>query len=474
MHTFNISGNYTDLYEITMGQTYFLEGRHEETACFDYFFRKIPNHGGYVLFAGLHELLDILENLHFTADDLSYLRDRGLHPSFVEHLKGFRFRCSVYAAAEGEVVFPNSPVLRVEGSILEAQLIESLLLNILNYQSLVATKASRMRQVAGKRTLSDFGLRRAHGLGSVMAARAAVVGGFNSTSNTYAAQLYGIPSAGTMAHSFIESYDTELEAFRAFARSRPNDCIFLVDTYDTLRSGVPNAIKVAKEQEAQGSRVKGIRLDSGDMAVLAKATRTMLDEAGLSYVKIVASNSLDEYEIQSLLEQQAPIDIFGVGTKLVTGQPDAALDGVYKLAMAAGKPRLKLSEAEEKITLPGTKQVLRMLDHHGNPAGTDAIVLTSEGNHINNVCFLTEPDRSQAISEHNQHPLLQKVLDKGKRLSPSPSLSAIAAFAQQRLTSLPEAFKRFEHPQQYQVGISRKLLELRGQLIAHYRPKQQA
>jgi nicotinate phosphoribosyltransferase len=464
MLTFTVSGSYTDLYEITMGQTYYLEGRTEDTACFDYFFRKLPNESGYVLFAGLEELLSILGDLHFTKDDLDFLTTLHLDPAFLDYLKRFAFRGNVYSVREGEIVFPNCPILRVESNIIEAQLIESLVLNVLNFQSLVATKASRMRSVAGNRSLSDFGLRRAQGLGALMAARAAIVGGFNTTSNVYAARLYGVTAVGTMAHSFVESYDEEIEAFRAFARSRPDDCTFLVDTYDTLKSGVPHAITVAKEMEHAGHRAKAIRLDSGDLAYLARAARMQLDEVGLQYIKIVASNQLDEYVIKSLLEQQAPIDIFGVGTRLVTGKPDAALDGVYKLSMASDKPRLKLSEDPKKIILPGIKQVLRVMDEQGKFYGADAILLSSEGENIDTMYHLFERDQSIKISDYKKQPLLHKVMAEGKRLSPTISLTSIAQYAQSQLALLPAEFKRFENPHLYKVGISRALMELREQL----------
>jgi nicotinate phosphoribosyltransferase len=463
MLSFTISGNYTDLYQIAMGEVYFLEGRKDVPACFDYLFRKIPNKGGYVLFAGLNELLPALETLHFTNDDLAFLRSLHFHPSYIAYLKNFQFRGTVYAVQEGEVIFPNSPLLRVHGSLLEAQLVETLVLNILNYESLIATKASRMRYVAGDRILSDFGLRRAHGPAGILAARAAVVGGFNSTSNVYAAALYGMEAAGTMAHSFIESCDSELEAFRAFGRSRPGNCIFLVDTYDTLRSGVPHAITVAKEMEQAGHRAAGIRLDSGDLAWLSKKARAMLDEAGLRYMKIAASNQLDEHVIKSLLGQQAPIDIFGVGTRLVTGLPDAALDGVYKLSMAGGQPRLKLSENIEKVTLPGIKQVWRATDAGGQFAGADAIALQEE-TAPDTMYHPYEAGASLVIKQYRQEPLLQKVMENGKRTTASPSLQHIAAYAGKRLALLPEEYKRFDNPHIYKVGLSKKLLALRDEL----------
>jgi nicotinate phosphoribosyltransferase len=471
MLSFAISGSYTDLYEITMGEVYFLENRTDNPVCFDYFFRKLPYQGGYVLFAGLQDVLEILEDLHFTDDDIAFLRKLNFHPKYIDYLQSFQFNGAVYAVPEGEVVFPNCPILRVEGNQFEVQLVETLLLNILNFESLVATKASRMRYVAGNRILSDFGLRRAQGPGGMLAARAAIAGGFNSTSNVYAARLYEVDASGTMAHSFIECYDAELDAFRAFAKSRPEQCIFLADTYDTLNSGVPNAIIVAKEMEKQGHRAAGIRLDSGDLAWLSKATRTLLDEAGLSYMKIVASNQLDEYVIRSLLEQQAPIDIFGVGTRLVTGQPDAALDGVYKLSMAGGKPRLKLSETLEKVTLPGIKQVWRVMDENGQFFGADAVAL-SEEEKIGTIYHPFESGKSLKIEYLHQEPLLHKVMENGKRLFPSPSLPGIAAYATQRLALLPTEYRRFENPHIYKVGISKKLMELRNNLAGKHKTVQ--
>jgi nicotinate phosphoribosyltransferase len=466
--TFTVTGNYTDLYEIKMGEVGFLENRNDNPVSFDYFFRKIPNEGGYVLFAGLHELLGILEDLHFTSRDIAFLRKLNFQPSYINFLEKFQFRGSVYSVSEGEIVFPDCPLLRVEGTQFEAQLVESLLLNILNFESLIATKASRMRYVAGNRILSDFGLRRAQGPGSVLAARAAIIGGFDNTSNVYAAEEYGLEVAGTMAHSFVESYDSEIEAFRAFARTSPGQCIFLIDTYDTLHSGVPNAITVAKEIEKLGFRAAGVRLDSGDLAFLAKAARHMLDEAGLSYMKIVASNKLDEYVIKSLLEQNAPIDIFGVGTRLVTGQPDAALDGVYKLSMAGGKPRLKLSESLEKITLPGIKNVLRVIDEKGQFFGFDAIVLAEERK-AGTIYHPFEPGKSFNVEQFHQEPLLHQVMKNGKRLSPAPSLTDIAAYAKRRLALLPEEYKRFENPHIYKVGISKKLADHKNRLVDQHK-----
>lgn len=463
-----ITGNYTDLYQMTMGEVYFMEGTKDNQVCFDYFFRKLPFKGGYVLFAGLHDVLEILENLHFTEEDLAFLKELKFQPSYIDFLKGFTFRGTVYAAPEGEVIFPNCPILRVEGTQFEAQLVETLLLNILNFESLIATKASRMRYVAGNRELSDFGLRRAQGPGGILATRAAITGGFDSTSNVYAAELYKLKVSGTMAHSFIESYDSELEAFRAFAKIRPANCVFLADTYDTLRSGIPNAITVAKEMEEKGCRAAGVRLDSGDLAWLSKAVRNMLDEAGLSYMKIVVSNQLDEWVIKSLLEQNAPVDVFGVGTRLVTGQPDAALDGVYKLSVSNGKPRLKLSDSLQKITLPGIKKVLRVTDKNGMFSGADVILLAEEEK-APVMYHPYEAGESLFIEHLQQQPLLHKVMENGKRLHPAPSLQEIAAYATKRLALLPAEYKRFENPHIYKTGVSAKLLGLRDELRSQHK-----
>ncbi|ULQ57384.1 nicotinate phosphoribosyltransferase [Flavihumibacter rivuli] len=468
MLTYSITGSYTDLYEITMAETYFLEGRMNDTAAFDYFFRKVPNKGGYVLFAGLQDVLDILSDLHFTEEDIAFLKELKFHPSFLEYLKGFRFHGNVFACQEGEVIFPNCPALRLEGNIIEAQLAETLLLNILNFQSLIATKASRIKQVAGNSILSDMGLRRSQGLGGIHATRASIIGGFSSTSNVYAARLYGLPVTGTMAHSFIGSYDNELEAFRAFAQSRPHDCVFLADTYDTLKSGVPNAIIVAREMEKAGHRAKGIRLDSGDLAYLSKAARKMFDEAGLPYMKIVASNQLDEFVIKSLTEQGALIDIYGVGTRLATGQPDAALDGVYKLSMASGKPRLKLSETIEKTTLPGIKQVYRAFDNNSQFFGADAITLDKE-EMVDTIYHPFDVEKSMSLNGLLLQPLLGKVMEKGRILQERKTLTEIAAYASRQLAALPQEYKRFENPHVYKVGISKSLLHLRDEMKAHYK-----
>jgi nicotinate phosphoribosyltransferase len=464
----NYTATYTDKYQLTMSQVYFLKGQKNTRSIFDYFFRKLPFNGGYAIFAGLDDLLKALEVLHFDKDDLEFLAELGYHPDFIKYLKEFRFTGSIYSSLEGDLVFPFRPVLQVEANIIEAQIIETLLLNILNYQTLVATKASRMRQASEGRSLIDFGLRRAQGPGGYYASRAAFVGGFDGTSNVIAALDYNIPVSGTMAHSFIESYDDELSAFIHFAEIQHNDCVLVVDTYDTLRSGLPNAITVAKKMEANGMRLTGIRLDSGDLAYLAKESRRRLDREGLNYVKIAVSNQLDEYIIKSLLEQQAPIDVFGVGTSLVTGHPDAALDGVYKLSFSNGKPRIKLSENIGKITLPHKKQVLRIIDKDGDFIGADAIIMADEAD-AEIMYHPLYPLKSLLLKNYVMEPVLHKVMEKGVREKDPLSLKEIKQYSRSRLEKLPEEYKRFDNPHIYKVGISKRLQSERDRLIDEFK-----
>ncbi len=464
----NYTATYTDKYQLTMSQVYFLKGKKDTKAVFDYFFRKLPFNGGYAIFAGLEDLLTTLEVLSFDNQDLDYLKEQGFHPDFIRYLEKLRFTGNVYSSVEGDLVFPVRPVLQIEANIIEAQIIETLLLNILNFQTLIATKASRMRQAAGGRSLIDFGLRRAQGPGGYYASRAAFIGGFDGTSNVRAGRDYGIPVSGTMAHSFVESYDDELSAFNHFAEVQPKDCVLVVDTYDTLKSGLPNAITVAKKMEEKGLRLNGIRLDSGDLAYLAKESRRRMDAAGLDYVKIAVSNQLDEYIIKSLLEQQAPIDVFGVGTSLVTGHPDGALDGVYKLSFANGKPRIKLSENVSKITLPHRKQVFRILDSKDKFIGADAVTISDELE-VDIMYHPMYPLKSLSLVKYIKEPLLYKVMGNGLRLSNPQSLSEITQYSRNRLEKLPEEYKRFDNPHIYKVGISNKLQKERDRLIDEYK-----
>ncbi|MFO8236098.1 MAG: nicotinate phosphoribosyltransferase [Bacteroidales bacterium] len=459
----NHNGLYTDFYELTMAQGYFMEGMQEKQVVFDYNFRKNPFDCGYVIFAGLEDLIGSLKNFKYSNEAIDYLRQNGFNPDFLEYLKKFSFRGTIKSVREGEVVFPITPILRVEGNIIECQILETIILNYLNFESLIATKASRIRKVAENRIVSDFGLRRAQGLGGLQASRAAVIGGIDSTSNVLAGYLYDLDVSGTQAHSWIQSFNDELTAFRKYAETYPSKTILLVDTYDTLRSGVPNAIKVAKELKEKGHDLKAIRLDSGDLAYLSKKARKMLDEAGLESTKILASNQLNEYIIRSLLFQGAPIDGFGVGTELVTGKSNAALDGVYKLAMMNEIPKLKLSDTFEKITIPGKKDIFRFYDDHGY-FYADCIVLEGE-NIIKEMHHPYEKGKKCNLEGLKYESLLETALDKGEITTFSKSIEEIKKYRDERLAKLPEEHQRFEKPHIYKVGLSKKLNDLRNNLV---------
>jgi nicotinate phosphoribosyltransferase len=454
---------YTDLYELTMAQGYFLSGRENDTACFDYFFRKLPFKGGYAVFAGLGDLLEILKDYRFGKDEIDYLKAQGFKKEFLSYLKDFELQCDIFAAKEGEIVFNNTPLVRVQGNIIEAQIIETLLLNILNFESLIATKASRLREVAGERAVLDFGLRRSQGFGGIQASKASVIGGLNGSSNVYAGLVHGLNISGTMAHSWIQSFPDELTAFRTYAKHFPENTILLVDTYDTLNQGIPNAITVAKELEESGHSLKAIRLDSGDLAYLSKKARKLLDKEGFKDVKIAVSNQLDEYLIKSLLDQKAPIDIFGVGTKLVTAYDDPALDGVYKLASVNSRPTLKISENVEKITLPGIKKVTRYFNKDGS-FYADGISL----NHEDEFSVIEHPHfpiKKTKVNDLDSSPLMERVMRNGKLEIDIPSTQESAEYCKEQLLKLNPEYKRFDNPHVYKVGISRELKSLRDQLI---------
>lgn len=459
---------FTDYYELTMAQGYFLSHVHQKQACFDYFFRKQPFDGGYTVFAGLSDLLQTLENYSFSKKELYFLKSNGFKQPFLDYLADFRFRGTIYSAKEGELTFPVLPVIRVEGTLLETQVVETLILNIVNFQSLIATKAARMKVAADGRTVLDFGLRRSQGLGGVHATRAAMIGGVDATSNVYSAFKYDLPVSGTMAHSWVQAFTDELTAFREYARHNPDDTVLLVDTYDTLGSGVPNAITVAKELEKSGHKLKAIRLDSGDLAYFSHQSRKMLDEAGLSYVKIAVSNQLDEYLIFSLLTQKAPIDIFGVGTRLITAQDSPALDGVYKLSETDHKPTLKISENIDKITLPGRKRILRYLNSDGTFYG-DGIIRADEAapERIYHPYF---PAKKSYVGDIDYYELLDKVYENGKILKTVSDVKESAAYCVQQLNKLNLEYKRFDNPHIYKVGISESLMNLRDDLLSTLKP----
>lgn len=463
--SFDINGLYTDFYELTMAQGYFACGKQNQQVTFDYYFRSNPYRGGFTVFAGLRDLLDLLTGFSYSKSDLDFLAQQGFPPDFLKYLETFQFKGTLHSVREGEIVFPNEPLVRVEGNIIECQLIESLLLNILNFESLIATKAYRIKLAGNGKFFTDFGLRRAQGLGALHASRAACIGGAGATSNVLAAKLFNIPVSGTMAHSWVQSFDNELDAFRSYAKTHPENTVLLVDTYDTLKSGVPNAIIVAGELKKQGQRLIGIRLDSGDLAYLSKKVRKMLDAAGHSDVQIVASNQLNEYVIKTLLkDQNAAINSFGIGTEMITGKENAALDGVYKLAEIDGEPKMKFSENIEKITLPGKKQLIRYFDEEGKFYRDGILLSEEETQKVDTVYHPVYPEKNTTVKDLKCEALFLKVFDKGKIFLEPKTPLQIHAYLESRAAQLPEEHKRFISPHIYKVGISNKLMETRNTL----------
>lgn len=461
----------TDLYELTMLAGYLDQGMTEQPATFDLFFRTAPFEGSYAVFAGLEPALDYLQGLHFRADELAYLQGLGIFkPHLLDFLHDFRFRGTVTAPPEGTIVFANEPLLTVSGTLAEAQFVETALLTIINFQTLVATKAARICHAAGDAEVIEFGLRRAHGPnGGLSCARAACVGGVHSTSNVQAGLEFGLPVRGTHAHSWVQAFPDELSSFRAYAHSFPDSTILLVDTYDTLASGLPHAISVAQELRAQGHELRGIRLDSGDLAYLSCESRRMLDEAGFPQVKIVASNELDEYVIESIRAEGGRVDIYGVGTRLATcaGPGGGALGGVYKLVSIDSQPKLKMTSDIAKATLPGHKRLWRAVAPDAAFI-QDLICLQDETPLPGQTVYdPRNPLHSTVIPANaSLQELHRTVMDSGRRCFAPETLDAMAARSAQQLTHLPQGCLRFINPHRYKVSISHQLSELRNRLVA--------
>lgn len=461
----------TDLYQLTMMQGYLRNQCEEKEAVFDLFFRKIPNQGGYAIAAGLEQVVDYIESLRFSAGDLEYLKSLKLFDEeFLTKLKDFRFNGDIDAVPEGTAVFPYEPLVRVKARIFEAQLIETALLNLINFETLIATKASRVVAATGGGNVMEFGLRRAQGPDAgILGSRAAFIGGCQSTSNVLAGKRFGIPVSGTQAHSWIQCFPSELEAFCAYARTFPDQCLLLVDTYNVLKSGVPNAIKVGLELEAEGHRFLGIRIDSGDLAYLSREARTMLDEAGLTHAQIVGSNDLDEHTISAIRAQGASINSWGVGTNLITSKDTPALGGVYKLS-AEGKegvfePRLKVSENIAKITNPGIKKIVRFYDQQGK-AMADVIALEEEQFEAPITIFdPIQTWKRKTLVNFKTRELLVPVFRRGNRVYELPVLKDIQAYAQRECDTLWDEVKRLVNPHRYIVDLSPKLYELRQELL---------
>lgn len=467
----SLSALTTDLYELTMLAGYLEEGMHETEAVFDLFFRHPPFNGGYAVFAGLEPALEYLETLRFRDDELEYLRGLGMFEArFLDFLADLRFRGNVTAPPEGTPVFANEPLLTVEGPLAQVQLVETALLNIINFQTLVATRAARLTTAAAGSEVIEFGLRRAQGPdGGLSVARAACVGGVRSTSNVLAGKTFGIPVKGTHAHSWVMAFPDELASFRAYARAFPDSCVLLVDTYDTLKSGIPNALTVAAELREQGHELIGVRLDSGDLAYLSRESRRMFDQAGFPDVRIMASNELDEYIIESMRSEGGRVDVYGVGTRLAScsGEGGGALGGVYKLVRINGHPRLKVTSDIAKATLPDRKRVLRAVGEDGSFI-QDLITLADEAIPPGAMVF----DPANPL-QHRQLPpsarleeLRSLVMREGRRTSPvSPSLDDMAARCADQLRRLPPGCLRLINPHRYRVSISHSLKELRDRLM---------
>ncbi len=467
-----------DFYELTMANGYYKDKKHNQIAVFDVFFRSIPDQGGYAIFAGLEQVIDYLQNITFGQEEIKFLESKGIFdPGFLDYLSHFKFSSDVYAMKEGTPIFPHEPIFVVKGPIIECQLIETMVLLTINHQSLIATKAARIVHAAKGRSVIEFGARRAHGYdASIYGARAAYISGVVGTSNTYVDYKYQIPALGTMAHSYVQSYDSEFEAFSAYARTYPDACVLLVDTYNTLKQGIPNAIRVQKEVlDPLGKTIKGIRLDSGDLTYLTIEARRMLDQAGMKDTKITVSNSLDEYLIKELIHQGAQIDTFGVGERLVTARSEAVFGGVFKLSAieVEGKlvPKIKISENVQKTTTPGFKQVYRFYDEN-KMAEADVMTLFDETIDETKPYLLFDPDyiwKNKHIENYKVKALLNPIFKKGELIYDIPTLSEIRSYHKTEFSALWPEVLRLENPHEYYVDLSEELWNLKQDLIKKYK-----
>lgn len=467
----------TDFYELTMTNCYFANHMQNKIAWFDMFFRKIPDDGGFAIMAGIKQLTDYLTNLKFTQKDIEMLRKKKFNEDFLEYLQNFKFTCDVWAVPEGTPIFPGEPIVTVKGPIIEAQLIETMLLLTINHQSLIATKANRIKRAAGNRSVMEFGSRRAQGYdGAIYGARAAYIGGCDATACAIDERDFGIPAVGTMAHSWIQLFDSELEAFCAYARQYPDNCTLLVDTYNVLKSGIPNAIKAFNSEILpRGFRPKGIRIDSGDITYLSKQARKMLDEAGFEDCQIVASNSLDEELIRDMLLQGAQIDSFGVGERLITAASSPVFGGVYKIVAVEENgvpvPRIKLSENVAKITTPCAKKVYRLFDNKTNKAIADVVTLFDEEIDQSKPYELFDPIhtwKKKTVTDYTAKPLLVKMFESGKLIYNNPDINDIKKYCNEQVNTLWEELKRFENPHKYYVDLSSRLWNEKQRLLDEY------
>ena len=471
----HIQENYTllcDFYELTMANGYFALGRKDEIAYFDIFFRTIPDGGGYAVFAGLEQIIEYVKDLHFTDEDIDFLRGKGIFSEeFLSYLRGFHFTGDMYAMREGTPIFPGEPILTVRAPIIEAQIIETFLLLSVNLQSLIATKANRICRAAAGRAVAEFGSRRAQGAqGAILGARAAYIGGCSSTACTLSDRVYHIPASGTMAHSWVQMFEDEYTAFSAYCKMYPRNATLLVDTYNVLESGIPNAIRAFRDYGIENG---AIRIDSGDIAYLSKKARKMLDEAGLPNCRIVASNSLDEFIIRDLLSQNARIDAFGVGERLITAKSDPVFGCVYKLSAvedANGNviPKIKISENNEKITNPSYKKVYRIVDVETNQPIADYITLADEVVDEKKPLELFDPVstwKRKTVTNYRAEPLQMPIFQSGKCVYESPRVADIQAYCRTQVDALWDEVKRFENPHRYYVDLSEALWELKNRML---------
>lgn len=473
------SQNYTmlcDFYQLTMGNGYFKTKHAGRTAYFDLFFRRVPDNGGYAICAGLEQVIEYIENLRFSGEDIDFLRSKGIFSEeFLEYLRGFKFEGDIFAIPEGTPVFPYEPLITVRAPSIQAQLVETMLLLLINHQSLIATKASRIVRAAQGRAISEFGSRRAQGTaGAILGARAAYIGGCTGTACVMSDELYGVPATGTMAHSWVQMFDSELEAFEEYCRVYPNGAVLLVDTYNVLKSGVPNAIKAFDNiLKPLGARPVGIRLDSGDIAYLSIEARKMLDAAGYPDCKIVASNSLDEHIITDLINQGAKIDSFGVGERLITASSEPVFGGVYKLCATEENgvitPKIKISENVVKITNPHYKKIYRIFDNKTGKAAADLICVHDEKIDETKPLELFDPDftwKRKTVTDFTAKELQVPVFLNGRCVYKSPTIGEIREYCAEQLGTLWESVLRFENPHKYYVDLSQKLWDIKQKLLS--------
>ncbi len=468
-----------DFYEFTMMNGFYEKGEKDKIAYFDMFFRRVPDDGGFAVMAGVEQLIEYIKEIEFTDADIEYLRGKGIFSEgFLEYLRTFKFECDVWAIPEGTPIFPGEPCVTVRGPAIQAQFVETMILLTVNHQSLIATKANRIVRAAQGRTVMEFGSRRAQGYtGAVIGARAAYIGGVDGTACTMSDEIYGIKALGTMAHSWVQMFDSEYEAFKAYAETYPHSCTLLIDTYNVIKSGIPNAIRVFDEVlKPLGARPIGVRIDSGDITYLSKKCREMLDAAGYEDCKIVASNSLDEYIIRDMMLQGAKIDSFGVGERLITSKSEPVFGGVYKLVAVEDDegniiPKIKISENVAKITTPGFKQVHRLYSRRDSKAIADVITLHGETIDNEKPINIFDPEhtwKKKTVTDFYSRELLKPIFVKGECVYESPSIDVLREYCKMEVDGLWDEVKRFENPHTYYVDLSDKLWNMKHTMLEEY------